>query len=720
LGALKGNAFDIASLQIALLRASGIPARYVHGTIDVPKDKFLNWVGGFTNVNAAITFAASGGIPIGPVTSGGQITKLRMEHIWVEAAIDYQPSRGAKNKDADSWVQMDPSFKQYDFLDGLDPIAISGLNPQQVSQNIVDSGTVNQAEGWIMGLDSTIIQSVQNEVKTSMEQYIANNFTDPTVGDVIGGQRVIEADYPTLSSSLPNRIVVDGARYGSIPDQLQHKISFAFQKDILDQLVDPITFPWTQVNNQKVTLSFISATPEDEQALLSYLPEGELTDISQLPSSIPSYLVNVIPQLSINEEIVKQGSPMQLGEELPFTFSINYRGHGVFPYTYSVISGSYLSVAVIGGNVSPLKLQSVKTKIEQTKAIVESGDQDTMAQLTREDILGDLFHTGLLSYYSQLISLAHTAGLQLQAKHYLAAGYGTFGYEPNVDYFFGIPRAIIQGGAVMNIPMLNVSGVDSIGQNDRENFSLQVGVLSSALEHFVPEALFHTDPSNPPEAISAVKAIAKANGQGQKIFHITSENQASTLPYIHHASATMDEIRTSLAAGKEVITHTDAVNIPGWSGAGYIIIDPITGDGAYKISGGANGSYLSGPILAGFFVLGFIGLLAAAALFATFTWIGLVIGLVLGLASALLLHVVDIYSGTILDSRWTAVEMVAAIALPYFFNITLPLMAAFPILGVVAMALAITAFLLTVLSIWFAPVNTSKRPVIRKENYIFA
>jgi hypothetical protein len=55
----------------------------------------------------------------------------------------------------------------------------------------------------------------------------------------------------------------------------------------------------------------------------------------------------------------------------------------------------------------------------------------------------------------------------------------------------------------------------------------------------------------------------------------------------------MTEIRNALAAGKEVITHTDAVSVPGWSGAGYIITDPDTGAGAYKIAGGGNGSYIS-------------------------------------------------------------------------------------------------------------------------------
>jgi hypothetical protein len=67
---------------------------------------------------------------------------------------------------------------------------------------------------------------------------------------------------------------------------------------------------------------------------------------------------------------------------------------------------------------------------------------------------------------------------------------------------------------------------------------------------------------------------------------------ASALPNINHNSSTMAEIRASLHAGKEVITHTDSVSVPGWSGAGYIIFDSEVGDGAYKISGGENGGWL--------------------------------------------------------------------------------------------------------------------------------
>ncbi|MGX2040623.1 hypothetical protein ACWJKU_10895 [Methylocaldum sp. MU1018] len=88
-----------------------------------------------------------------------------------------------------------------------------------------------------------------------------------------------------------------------------------------------------------------------------------------------------------------------------------------------------------------------------------------------------------------------------------------------------------------------------------------------------------------------MKALQKANAQGQRIYHLTPANQATTLPNIHQNSLVMAEIRDALNAGKEVITHTDPVSVPGWSGAGYILFDPETGDGAFKIGGGQNGGY---------------------------------------------------------------------------------------------------------------------------------
>ncbi len=321
--------------------------------------------------------------------------------------------------------------------------------------------------------------------------------------------------------------------------------------------------PWAQLNNQRVTLSFKPATADDEAALLALLPDGDITDISQLPTSIPSYLVNVIPELKLNGEVIKSGDPMALGAELGFGFDTRFAGGNTILKSYNVIAGSFLSIAVIAGNISPTKLNEVQNRLTDTKTKLESADPTLIGTLTREEILGDMFYAGTLGYYAQYIALSHLAGLQQKTHHYLAAGLGSMGYEPTVSYFFGFPRNIELGGVVLNIPMIGVSGTDTADAEAKKNFLLQIGAMSSALEHAVPEQMF-TDPNDtvnpPPDAISAVKALSKAQAAGQRIYHITSANQNTVLPNINHDSLTMGEIQAALAVGKEVITHTDAVS----------------------------------------------------------------------------------------------------------------------------------------------------------------
>ena len=44
------------------------------------------------------------------------------------------------------------------------------------------------------------------------------------------------------------------------------------------------------------------------------------------------------------------------------------------------------------------------------------------------------------------MALGHIASLAQSARYNLGAGYGSLGYEPEVFYFFGFPRAIEPGG----------------------------------------------------------------------------------------------------------------------------------------------------------------------------------------------------------------------------------------------------------------------------------
>lgn len=116
------------------------------------------------------------------------------------------------------------------------------------------------------------------------------------------------------------------------------------------------------------------------------------------------------------------------------------------------------------------------------------------------------------------------------------------------------------------------------------------------MNHLVPEQMFSTE-TNKAQGISAVKALAIASQEGQKIWTITQNNVDLALNSINLGADTETAIRNSVAAGKVVTTHQNKINFNGWVGEGFITIDPTTGAGAYQIAGGANGGKLFGRAL---------------------------------------------------------------------------------------------------------------------------
>jgi hypothetical protein len=153
-----------------------------------------------------------------------------------------------------------------------------------------------------------------------------------------------------------------------------------------------------------------------------------------------------------------------------------------------------------------------------------------------------------------------------------------------------MPRNVSATGLVMDVDRVvnNQVDKDNNAQN-RINFNQMVGSRLSAMEHLIPERMFSTPEA---EGISAVKAIAIASAEGQKIWTITQENVEDALASINLDADTESEIRNSVNAGMVVTTHEQSINFNGWIGEGYIILDPATGAGAYKIAGGGNGGFL--------------------------------------------------------------------------------------------------------------------------------
>ena len=97
-------------------------------------------------------------------------------------------------------------------------------------------------------------------------------------------------------------------------------------------------------------------------------------------------------------------------------------------------------------------------------------------------------------------------------------------------------------------------------------------------------------PEAPAQGISAVKALAIASAQGQKIWTISQNNLETAMAALQLDADSKAEIRAGVLAGNVVTAHEKPINFNGWVGEGYTIIDPQTGAGAYKIAGGGNGA----------------------------------------------------------------------------------------------------------------------------------
>ena len=130
------NETDIASLTIAMFRAADWPARYEFLTAELDINRFMENMGGFTDPQAAITFAATGGIPVRPVISGGKITAVQFERVYATALLPMGYYIGAVMKRGWSqpmWMPIDVSLKHYITTPGIDinaavPFRCSGIH----------------------------------------------------------------------------------------------------------------------------------------------------------------------------------------------------------------------------------------------------------------------------------------------------------------------------------------------------------------------------------------------------------------------------------------------------------------------------------------------------------------------------------------------------------------------------------------------------------------
>lgn len=592
----QGNAIDTASLLIALLRAANIPARYAYGTVEIPAEKVMNWVGGAKTPEAAQAILGMGGVPTIGRIEGGKIATFKLEHMWVEAYVDYFPSRGMKEKVGDSWIPMDASFKQYDFTEGMNLKDQVPFDAEALANTIQTKAIVNETEGWVQNVPQADIEAQLENFQAQLKTYIENQNPDSTVGEVLGLQEIKILPARPLAAGLPYNRIFTSQTFSEVPNNLRHKFKYSLAMENMGYADTPfitIEEPTAKLAGKSIALSFKPATKADEDIIASRLPAPEADgsiDPAKLPKTLPGYLINLTAEFTINGETINFGAVGKMGGELYEEMGLWSPKEGWETSINHPIAGSYRAIGLDLQGASPEQAARLKQQIETTKAKLESADEVQLATLTKHNLVGDLLYGTVFNYFALNDLQDQMAAQSSNMLSYRLPSYGTFSTSLQTQYWYGLPRNVTFGGLSMDIDHMKQHRVSKTNnKGESVAFSQSIGARMSAMEHLVPEQMFSTE-TEKAQGISAVKALAIASQAGQKIWTIDKNNVSLALGRINLGADAENDIRNAVNSGKIATAHETRINFNGWVGEGYTLIDPNTGAGGYIISGGGNGS----------------------------------------------------------------------------------------------------------------------------------
>ncbi|MFZ5875052.1 MAG: transglutaminase domain-containing protein [Nitrospirota bacterium] len=587
------NDMDTASLLIALLRTSGIAARYVIGTIEVPIEQLNNWVGGFTDELAALDFIASAGTPVSMGSiSGGNVSTAFLEHVWTETYVDFIPSRGTRHQQGDSWVPLDGSFKHYAYKPNMDLSNAFMLDAQAFTNQLTAGATINETESSATHLDAEAMQTTLRTLRNQLATHVTQVMPNATVGDVIGAKRFIAQNLPRLSGVLPYRVVSLGAKVSALPTTARHEITIDIPGGPLS--VEPslrYAGALSTLAGQRLTFSYVPATPADQAVISSLLPaphpDGSPLQPEELPSAFPAYLIHLIPELRVNGQVVITGGPVRMGEGQTLTIRFeDPSGLGSAPVAHVITAGEYASILLNAGGVSASPLTAQQGRLQALKTKIEAND---WTGVTKDGLIGELLASVITTYFYEVDVADQLRAQAMGLVHVRLPSEGGFFLSLKTTYVFGVPKSVGPSGMTLDVPKIFYT-VRAKNGDAREitKFGILSGPFASALEHSVPEQLLSSS-TVPVEAVSAVKALALANSQGIPIYTITPQNSASVLPQLAIPVSSLTDIKNAVNAGKIVAVSKTPVLFHGRAVLGYMVLDPETGAGAYIISGNNGG-----------------------------------------------------------------------------------------------------------------------------------
>ncbi len=538
-----GNDVDQASLLVALLRASGGAARFVHGVIEVPIERLAADLGVVTD--RVPTALARSGVAHEPVIRGGRLAAMRLEHVWVAAHLPYTNYRGSVvDFSGRTWLPLDPSWTAFETQRSTVLEAMS-FDASAFRQDYLST---QQSELPLEMLRSRVESHLfhQGEV-------------DPDWRDALGFRRQVPQRLGILPSTLPYEVVevlgewaelpsTGGSEIVGVAPATARWIVRAGEAEGSPALLDA-TLPLRDVVSRRVTLSYVPATVDDHRLSASLGGLG----------SVPAYLIRVRPVLKVDGRAVATGEPMEMG--VPHRLDLDLIGAwGTERTGRSLISGSYTAIALGGPRTAPY---------------LDAGDDAADTESLSARLLAQLALRYGAAWDAGEDELARWLGMSLRRP---VPSVVFVSNRVRVRFLAGLPADLDWQGVEMDAalrvaePMWLASSAPASTSDWRRLSALQ----GSALEHSLFEDILGV------ESISADKGLGLARDQGIAVATLQPGDDLSILDL---PASVVSEVSASLAAGATVEVPVAEVELNEWRGSVWHVRDPSTGGQGYFLSG---------------------------------------------------------------------------------------------------------------------------------------
>lgn len=535
-----GNAVDQASLLIALFRASGLPARFVHGVIRLP----IATAGeplGLTDPDAIIRALNQAGIPHEPVIRGGKVAEVKMAHTWVSAYAPYAHYRGTTvDTSGKAWIPLDASVKPH----LLRPAGTVLSHMDFSGDTFVDSHIQGQ------GMDHPL-----NRLRDDIELHLREN---PELGNYAeqgAGIRNDAAEVGLLPASLPFPVEVVLEEADKLDASRRHSLRVVAETMSGDAIMD-IQLPMSQLIDHRITLSYEPATVDDHNTMERFASRA----------MTPAYLLRLRPQLNIDGIPAGAGTG-DLANAEPHRLVLTLEGPGISRQTEQVLTtGSYAAIGLSAQLGEPPIL-------------------DTDLPDDREQKAARLLYNHVARYQGEWDAAeAELAGLldiaAVRPLPALAMVISNF----DVEYAGALPMSLNFTGVNLDAPLRTAVPISRTGNEDTERQWMRLAALQgSHLEASVFQDQWGVT------SVSADVGLRAAFNAGQTLFEVDTETLADTLSQLSHPTHVTDELTALVGQGYNVTIPAGPVTVAQWTGSVWTALDPDTGNTGYFISGGLAG-----------------------------------------------------------------------------------------------------------------------------------